>query len=1000
MPAARTCPSCHTSLPDAAQFCMHCGKATPTEPGVPPRTMPTGEFEVAKVTRVLADRYRIERVIGEGGMATVYLAEDLKHKRQVAVKVMRPELAATLGTDRFLREVEIAAQLNHPNILAMFDSGMVVDGQPSTVDRQPSTILYYVMPFVEGESLAARLQREGELPVPVALRIGREVAEALAYAHKRGVIHRDIKPANILLHEGHALVADFGIARALDAEGEAITKTGLAIGTPQYMSPEQSTGDKAVDARTDIYALGAVLYEMITGEPPFTGRTSQAIVARSLTERPRPLAATREGLPTGLEETVGKSLARSAADRYESAMALAESLARLEMSGSHASIPFSRATPAQADAASSPALWIALGIVALLALGAVVFMAGRWGLPAWALWVAIALAAFGGAILVLTARAEKDRRSGAGPSGLGAHLTWRNAGLGGIGAVLAWAVMAGAVSAGRSPASAGSAGVTHVAVLPFQNQGDSANNYIVDGITDEVRGKLSQVSGLAVIASGSSSQYRGSTKTPREIAGELGAQYLLVGRVRWAPGATAASKRVQVVAELENGETGATTWQQTFDADLTDVFAIQSQMAQRVAGALGTELGAKETEDLAKRPTRNPAAWDAYLRARAVTGNDPAALRLQVANYEQAVALDSTFAEAWAGLSRSEGILYFNGSRDPGALARSLESANRAMAVAPEDAAGYAAAARYYSTLANDPTRGARFIETALRLSPNDPEILRTAAAYDASLGNIAQSVARLEKVRELDPRSTAALSALSDGYERLGRAREATEAIEAAIAITPGDLSSYHSLAIVRSSVGDLAGARDAARRAVAEFSPPVVAAYFAGFNELSWVLDSTTQAVIYRLTPSAFDGDHAWWGQTLATTNWLRGRRDLARAFADSALVLSRAQTNAVPDDPAPRMLYALMLAYAGRGDDAIAEGRRALSAPVAAASNVMTYNRFQMARIYLVLGKPDEAMNQLDTLFTVPSIFSRKWITIDPTFASLKGNARFERMVAGES
>src|SRR5574338_804995 len=332
--AARVCPSCHTPLPAAAQFCMQCGQATPTEPGVPPRTMPTGEFEVAKVTRVLAARYRIERVIGEGGMATVYLAEDLKHKRPVAVKVMRPELAATLGTDRFLREVEIAAQLNHPNILPMYDSG------------EAQGILYYVMPFVDGESLAARLNREGELPVPVALRIGREVAEALAYAHRHGIIHRDIKPANILLHEGHALVADFGIARALDAEGEAITKTGLAIGTPQYMSPEQSTGDKTVDARTDIYALGAVIYEMLTGEPPFTGRSPQAVVARSLTERPRPLAATREGLPPGLEDAVSKALSRSAADRFPTATALAESLASAETGASTPAHPAHPAHPA------------------------------------------------------------------------------------------------------------------------------------------------------------------------------------------------------------------------------------------------------------------------------------------------------------------------------------------------------------------------------------------------------------------------------------------------------------------------------------------------------------------------------------------------------------------------------------------------------------------------------------------------------------------------------
>jgi serine/threonine-protein kinase len=207
----------------------------------------------------LSDRYRVERILGEGGMATVYLAEDLKHHRKVAVKVMRPELAATLGSERFLREVEIAARLSHPHILPMYDSG------------EANGLLYYVMPYVEGESLHARLRRENQLPVDEAMRLAREISEALAYAHDHGIIHRDIKPANILLSAGHALVADFGIARAVGAGGASLTQTGLAIGTPQYMSPEQATGASDVDGRTDVYAVGSILYEMIAGEAPFTG---------------------------------------------------------------------------------------------------------------------------------------------------------------------------------------------------------------------------------------------------------------------------------------------------------------------------------------------------------------------------------------------------------------------------------------------------------------------------------------------------------------------------------------------------------------------------------------------------------------------------------------------------------------------------------------------------------------------------------------------------------
>ncbi|HRP07162.1 MAG TPA: protein kinase, partial [Gemmatimonadales bacterium] len=234
-------------------------------------------------------------------------------RRKVAVKVMRPELAETLGAERFLREVEIAASLSHPHILPVYDSGSS-DG-----------ILFYVMPLVEGESLPARLAREKQLPVAESIRLVREVAEALAYAHRRGIIHRDIKPANILISEGHALVADFGIARAT-SDSAALTKTGLAIGTPAYMSPEQASGEPNLDGRTDIYALGCVLYEMLAGEPPFTGPTAQAIISRSITEDPRPLTRTRAAIQPAVDTVVLKALAKAPADRWESAGAFAEAL--------------------------------------------------------------------------------------------------------------------------------------------------------------------------------------------------------------------------------------------------------------------------------------------------------------------------------------------------------------------------------------------------------------------------------------------------------------------------------------------------------------------------------------------------------------------------------------------------------------------------------------------------------------------------------------------------
>ena len=271
---------------------------------------------VSALSAALTDRYRLERELGQGGMATVYLAHDLRHERKVAIKVLRPELAAVIGADRFVREIRTVAALQHPHILGLIDSGEV------------QGTAYYVMPFVEGESLRDRLTREKQLPIPDAVRIATEVASALDYAHRHGVIHRDIKPENILLHDGQALVADFGIALAVSqAGGSRMTETGMSLGTPHYMSPEQAMGEREITARSDVYALGCVTYEMLLGEPPFTGPTAQAIVAKVVTEEPRPLAIQRRSVPEHVEEAVLTALAKLPADRFRTAAEFAGALA-------------------------------------------------------------------------------------------------------------------------------------------------------------------------------------------------------------------------------------------------------------------------------------------------------------------------------------------------------------------------------------------------------------------------------------------------------------------------------------------------------------------------------------------------------------------------------------------------------------------------------------------------------------------------------------------------
>jgi Tol biopolymer transport system component/tRNA A-37 threonylcarbamoyl transferase component Bud32 len=318
---------------------------------------------IAALNAALGERYQIERELGQGGMATVYLAADLRHQRKVAIKVLRPELAAVIGAERFVREIQTIATLQHPHILGLIDSGEV------------QGTAYYVMPFVEGESLRDRLTREKQLPVDDVIRIGTEVAAALDYAHRHGVIHRDIKPENILLHDGSALVADFGIALAVSSAGTRMTETGMSLGTPHYMSPEQAMGERELGPRSDVYALGCVLYEMLLGEPPFTGPTAQAIIARVVTDAPRPIGVQRRSVPPQVEGAVLKALEKLPADRFGTARELADSLS------GKATLP----TPARSQARGSRSFRsagriIALALVAGAAAGLLAYrIAGRSG---------------------------------------------------------------------------------------------------------------------------------------------------------------------------------------------------------------------------------------------------------------------------------------------------------------------------------------------------------------------------------------------------------------------------------------------------------------------------------------------------------------------------------------------------------------------------------------------------------------------------------------------
>jgi serine/threonine-protein kinase len=868
--------------------------------------MPTGAIEVNRVRQALSKSYKIEHVLGEGGMATVYLAEDLKHHRKVAVKVMRPDLAETLGAERFLREIEIAAKLSHPNILAVHDSGAA------------NGVCYYVMPLVEGESLPARLKREKQLPVAEALRFTREVGEALAYAHKRGIVHRDIKPANILISEGHALVADFGIARAASDGGQALTATGLAIGTPQYMSPEQASGEPNIDGRSDIYALGCVLYEMLAGEPPFTGPTAQAIITRSITEDARPLTRSRAGVSPAIDTAVQRALAKSPADRYSNATEMVTAL--------HSAEDLARSGSGPAVAAVAPprrikAWQMAVAAIAVLAVGAV---------------------------------------------------GWKVFGTGGDAAGL----------------------VRSVAVLPFQNQGSADDAYFADGIVDELRDRLARLDKFTVIASASADQYRETTKTATEIARELRVDQVLMGSVRWATGADG-TRQFRVTTELVDGATGRVTWRETFDGDVSDPFAVQGRIASRVAGALGTVLGQNDAQDLAGRPTQNAEAYDLYLRANSIAGDNPGAARTRAALYEQAVALDSNFVGAWGRLSLSLSTLYANGTRDPVVGRRAKEAMTRNLQLAPDSSNAHMVAANWYTNVGRDPEAYQREVARALELNPRSVWALQTSAGDDLDRGDYKSMFEKLSTAREIDPRSTGVLTNLIRAQIYLGQYAEAKAVSDELMALEPTAYNQMQWIAGAHLTNGDLPGAKQVVQELLKRVPATELVSYFAGYQEMAFVLGDKERDLLFRMTPAAFDNDRAWWGQALAMAAMQQGDLVRARAYADSSLATAKEQIDASPNDPQLRMLNAVMLAYVGRKGEALSEAALAIADTTNINTNNVNYVLQQYARVLLAAGEKEQALDILGELMKRQYYVTPGYLKTDPMFRPLDRNPRFERL-----
>jgi serine/threonine-protein kinase len=630
----------------------------------------------------LDERYAIDRELGHGGMATVYLATERKHGRQVAIKMLHADIAASVGPERFLREIGILARLSHPHIVPLIDSGDA-NGTP-----------YWVSPFVPGGSLRDRLDREHRLAVRDAISIAREVAMALDYAHRNGVVHRDVKPENILFADGHAVLADFGVARTISAaDTEVVTEAGTALGTPAYMSPEQASGD-ILGAASDIYSLACVVYEMLAGEPPLRGSNVRATLAKQVTVTPRAIRVLRAEVPAAVERALARALAKVPEHRFPTVMAFADAL-----------------------------------------------------------------------------------RDG-----------------------------------GAEDVSTWTAPARSIAVLPFVNASPAPENeYLSDGLTDELIAALARVEGLRVASRTSVFALKGKPLDVRAIGALLGVSEVLEGTVRTS------GTQLRVTVQLTSTDDGRLLWSQRYDRTLHDVFEIQDEIANTIVDTLRVTSFGESVRPSPRRYTENVKAYSLYLRGRfAWNKRTQEGVTEAIAFFEQAIAEDPSYALAYTGLSDAYalGVDYRSVPVDDG-LRHANIYARKAIALDDELAEAHASLAWCLFIYEWKWAEALREFERAIELDPRYASARQWYAFALASRGELDKALVQGHSAQELDPSSVSARRSLAWLYYYARRYGEARYHLERALAMNPEAEETYRVLGLTLAISGHAPEAERVLRRA-----------------------------------------------------------------------------------------------------------------------------------------------------------------------------------------
>jgi TolB-like protein/predicted Ser/Thr protein kinase len=797
------------------------------------------------------------------------------------------------------------------------------------------------VPFIVMELMTGRTLKEEmadrRLPIEPVLTLGAQVADALEAAHKAGIVHRDIKPANVFVTErGEAKLLDFGLAKLASEPAGAV----------------QATQSYAQDITSPGLTMGTASYmspEQARGDA-LDGRSDLFSFGIMLYE-----------MATGVLPFRGKSA-------FETTAAILHEQA----------VPALRLNPDLPEGLDRVIAKALEKDPSLRYQGAAEMKADLKRL----------LRDSGAVTPSASMPAAAPRRKPLGPIiGAGA-------------AFLGLALGAFFLLRPRHPGPE-AAGPPRIAVLPFENQGSPEDAYFADGMTQEVRGKLASIPGLIVIARGSSDQYRGTDKSPARIAEELGARYLLTATVRWQKGGVGQS-RIRVTPELvevQGTAAPATRWQESFDEVLDDVFTVQGEIAARVAGALRLTLGAREQEDLSRRPTTNLEAYEAYTRGRSLMeASDAVTIQRAVAFLEQAVTLDPSFARAWADLSMARGLAYANGIPLPRLIETSRGAAERALELAPGRPEGRMAMAGFYRNVVRDPARAFEESRQGLAIDPQNPELLQSMSSSEMALGRWEDSLAHLDQALALDPRSIGITMRRGWLLLYLHRYPQALAAYDQCLAFG-SSIRAVQEKGMVLLAQGDLAAAKAWYTSSHPGITDTDIVLNLASYWDLMWVFNEAQKRLCLNLPLEAFAGNAAARALVFAQIHYLDGNAARARTEAAISEREFAKQIQDAPNDPQIHVLHGQALAFLGRPEEAAREGERGLGLmPAGGDAAVGPYFLHQVVRIYMILGEKEKALDKLEVLLKTPYFVSPGWLRIDPNFDSLRGNPRFEKLAKG--